>query len=85
MQNQNTPTIVSTTQEFGLKENTVMIGVIDPGPRCWNSKSLPALKGSYSFLKKMSLKKKKKEKRKNSGKKISSERSLSTLINIPPK
>ena len=65
MQNQNTPTIVSTTQEFGLKENTVMIGVIDPEPRCWNSKSLSALKGSYSFLKEneVFLKKKKKEKK----------------------
>lgn len=25
-------------------EHTVMIGGIDPEPRCWNSKSLPALK-----------------------------------------
>jgi hypothetical protein len=36
------------------EEDTVMIGGIDPEPRCWNSKSLLALKGSYflffSFL-----------------------------------
>lgn len=68
MQNQNTPTIVSTTQEFGLKENTVMIGVIDPEPRCWNSKSLPALKGSYSFLEENEFKKKKKKKKKKNSK-----------------
>jgi hypothetical protein len=42
----NTPAIVSTTQESGLKENTVMIGGIDPEPRYWNSKSLRELNGS---------------------------------------
>lgn len=42
----NAPVIVSMTQESGLKENTVMIGGIDPEPCCWNSKSLPELNGS---------------------------------------
>jgi hypothetical protein len=46
LNSQNAPAIVSTTQESGLKENTVMIKGIDPEPRCWNSKSLPKLNGS---------------------------------------
>jgi hypothetical protein len=36
--------------------------VIDPEPRCWNSKSLPALKGSYSFFEENEFKKKNKRK-----------------------
>jgi hypothetical protein len=40
------------------EENTVMIGGIDPEPRCGNSKSLPALKRKLLFLFKKNIKEK---------------------------